>query len=101
MRSIIFLSATAFALAGVAGCQKDDKSMEAALKRIDDRLSSIETKLDKAPVARPGAAAAGQPRNARPPGPDPASVYAVPIDGAPYIGAEHAKITIVEAFEFA
>jgi hypothetical protein len=35
------------------------------------------------------------------PRPNPADTYAVPIAGAPAKGAEHAKITIVEAFEFA
>ena len=101
MRRIIFLTASALAIAGVAGCQKDDKSMEAALKRIDDRLKNIEDKLEKGvPAARPGAAAAARGQG-RPPGPDPAAVYSVPIDGAPFKGAEHAKVTIVEAFEFA
>jgi len=33
--------------------------------------------------------------------PDPNAVYAVPIEGDPYDGAEHAKVTLVEGFEFA
>jgi hypothetical protein len=97
-----FMAMAALSLAAAPGCQKDDKSMEAALKRIDDRLAKIESTLEKGVPARAGAAGArGQQRRGRPPGPDPQAVYSVPIAGSPYSGAEHAKVTVVEAFEFA
>lgn len=94
---MIFLAVSALAVAAT-GCQKDDTSTAAALKRIDDRLKNIEEKLEKGVPA--AAARAGQ-RRGRPPGPDPSAVYSVPVDGAPFKGAENAKITVVEAFEFA
>ncbi|HUH02008.1 MAG TPA: hypothetical protein VML75_08415 [Kofleriaceae bacterium] len=91
---------------GVAGCMtSDDQSLEKALVKIDRRLDAIDKQLAEgtpAGAAQPGAAAAGRPApQQRPPGPDPATVYAVPIDGAPFVGTEHAKITVVAAFEFA
>ena len=97
------LAMAALSLAAAPGCQKDDKSMEAALKRNDDRLAKIETTLETGVPARAGAAgaAAGNQRRGRPPGPDPQAVYSVPIDGAPFKGVKDAKITVVEAFEFA
>ena len=36
----------------------------------------------------------------QPPEPDPAAVYSVPIDGDPFVGPEHAKVTIVEAWDY-
>ncbi|HUH04379.1 MAG TPA: hypothetical protein VML75_20430 [Kofleriaceae bacterium] len=87
------------------GCQKDDKSVEKALASIDKRLTAIEGKLASGVPARAGAAAPGAPQRGAPPPqpgqPDPATVYAVPVGNSPYTGAKHAKITIVEAFEFA
>ena len=63
----------------------DELSQE--VKGIDERLQKIETLL---------ADILEEERE-----PDPAEVYAVPIEGDPYSGAEHAKVTLVEAFEFA
>jgi protein-disulfide isomerase len=90
------------------GCQKDDKSVEKALASIDKRLSAIEGKLASGVPTRagatgaPGAPGAPAARQAPQPGqPDPSTVYAVPVGNSPFTGAEHAKVTIVEAFEFA
>ena len=46
---------------------------------------------------------AAQPRHpvATPPHPDPAAVYAVPLDDSPAEGPKHAKVTIVMGMEFA
>ncbi len=63
-------------------------------KKIDDivaRLDRIEKKLD---TPRP-------PVPQRPPEPDNKTVYAVPIDGDPFIGPAAAKVTLVEASDFA
>ena len=54
---------------------------------IDARLAKLETLL---------AGALDTPSE-----PDPALVYAVPVDGDPYVGTEHARITLIEGFEFA
>lgn len=78
----------------LAGCQKDSSDTSEKLDQIAKRLDTIEKKLD----ARPGAAMPQQPQRPRP---DPNTVYSVPIEGAPYKGSEHAKVTIVKAFEFA
>ena len=87
----------ALAVATLGACAKDESSISSKLDKIEQRLASIESKL--AGGALPGAAR-GQ-AGPRPAQPDPNGVYAVPIAGAPYRGSEHAKITIVEAFEFA
>jgi protein-disulfide isomerase len=97
----------AVAALGVAGCMtSDDQNLEKSLVKINRRLDAIDKQLAQgvpagAP-ARGAAAAPGRPApQQRPPGPDPATVYAVPIDGAPFVGASDAKITVVAAFEFA
>lgn len=87
----------AVASLGLLGCQRaGSDELSEKLDQIDERLASIEKKIGN---IKPGAAR-GQQR-ARPPGPDPKKVYAAPIVGAPYKGPEHAKVTIVEAMEYA
>ena len=76
-------------------CQKaGSDEISEKLDQIDKRLAGIEKKIDKV-----GTGAAARPK--RPPGPDPKKVYAAPVKGAAYEGPEHAKITIVEAMEYA
>ncbi len=58
------------------------------LSELVDRVTALEEKTDRSTRSR-------RPR------PDPNTVYAVPVDDAPYLGAKHAKVTIVQAFEFA
>jgi protein-disulfide isomerase len=84
------------AVLGLAACQKEDVTLH---KKIDDlaaKVDALDKKIGQGPA--PGAA---RPQAQRPPGPDPTAVYAVPIDGAPFEGPQHAKVTIVKAFEFA
>ena len=90
------------------GCSKDQIDPELE-KRIISKLDSIEKRLDgieKGGGARAGGAAErgrgkqGQ-RPERPPGPDPKLTYAVPIDGSTTLGPKFAKVTLVDAFEFA
>jgi hypothetical protein len=73
-----------------ASCSKDtgvDASRVAALEKRLDRIEKfLEPFMNQPPP---------------PAEPDPAAVYAVPIEGSPYRGVEHAAVTIVEAFEFA
>ncbi|HTM22224.1 MAG TPA: DsbA family protein [Kofleriaceae bacterium] len=96
-----------------AACESSpDSEVVNQLKEMNKRLKSVEARLDAsarggggpmvgerggpgAPAA--GAAGAGQ----RPPGPNPAEVYAVPIDGAPWEGARDAKVTIVKGYDYA
>ena len=96
MKNIGLTFITALSVAAFGACAKDDSSIGGKLDDISKRLETIEKKLDSAPAR--GAARPQRPQPARP---DPNKVYSVPIEGAPFRGAEHAKITIVEAFEFA
>lgn len=60
-----------------------------ALDQMSKSLAALEQRLAQ-PAPPP-----------RPRGPDPAAVYAVPVGQSPVEGPADAKITIVEAFEFA
>jgi hypothetical protein len=77
---------------GLLGCQAQNDEVNKKLDKVLSRLDDLDKKM--AQNARP---AMPQP----PPGPDPNAIYAVPIDGSPMIGPKGAKVTIVEAFEFA
>jgi hypothetical protein len=78
-------------LLAAAACGRRDEEM----KKLDDvtsRLERIEKKLDSPRLpARPQL----------PQEPDTKTVYAVPIDGDPFVGPETAKVTLVEASDFA
>jgi protein-disulfide isomerase len=65
------------------------EAMSARLDGLDSRLETL-----AAQQARPAAPT-------RPHGPDPVVVYAVPLDDSPVEGPADAKVTIVEAYEFA
>ena len=80
------------ALATVAACARDGDSkqveeLSAKVAQLDGRLGKIEKILEGALN--------------QPPEPDPAAVYSMPVDGDPSVGPPDAKVTIVEAFEFA
>lgn len=106
---IVFSAAAAF---GLLGCEKDDQGYKQYVdQQLDERFTKLEGKLDniERAIAKipAGGGAAGAARPAptpqqRPAAPNPATTYAVPLGkSSPYKGAEHAKVTIVEAFEFA
>jgi len=78
----------------------DGDNATGKLDDIDRRLGSIEKSLDKG-AGRPDPLRGNPLGRVRPTRPDADTVYAVPIAGAPYRGRKHAKVTIVEAFEFA
>ena len=90
------LALTAAVLPLMAACQNDTS------KNLNDRMERIEKKLDAliAQGPRGGAAGAAQQRPQRPE-PDRSKTYAVPIDGDWFEGPADAKITLVEAFDFA
>jgi protein-disulfide isomerase len=77
----------------VAACQPDQRNLE---RKIDDLSKKVDQLL-----AQPRAGAAQPQQRARPPEPDKAKTYAVPIDGDPVDGPNDAKITIVKAYEYA
>jgi protein-disulfide isomerase len=84
----------AVAVSGIAGCQANSSGVEAKLDDINSRLERIEGLVKQG-------AGAQRPMPQRPPGPDPAKVYAVPVEGSPAKGSPNAKVTVVEAFEYA
>jgi hypothetical protein len=85
------------------GCQKQDEDTAKKLGEIDKRLARIETAIKSGRVGAPGAARGRNARRRpqRPPGPNPNTVYSVPLGDSATIGPKHAKVTVVEAFEFA
>jgi protein-disulfide isomerase len=76
----------------VAACQPDQRNLE---RKIDD----LSKKVDQL-IAQPRAGAAA-PARQRPPEPDKAKTYAVPVDGDPVDGPNDAKITVVKAYDYA
>lgn len=77
------------------GCTRDDQSIKERLDKIDKRLESIEARIGQGGGAR-GNRAARRPR-----GPNPQTVYAVALGDSPWEGTKDAKVTLVEAFDFA
>jgi protein-disulfide isomerase len=93
---------TAIAVLGLvklSGCQQDNRRLDEISKDIKEIKQTVAAL--KASGGAVGAARGAAQRPQRPPGPDPSKVYAVPIGDNPYQGAENAKVTVVEAFEFA
>jgi protein-disulfide isomerase len=94
------LSITGFAFlltAALAGCQRDDSATNEKLDKLLAKVEDLEKKVDRVGSARPmPGAQAPQPGR-----PDPTAVYSVPIDGNPVVGKPTAKVTIVEAYEYA
>ena len=93
----ILVTGVAVGLFGLA-CQRDDQSVAEKLEQIDKRLASIESKIGSG-GARPGAR--GNQKAKRPQGPDPKAVFSIDITGNQFEGTKDAKVTVVEAFEFA
>ena len=93
MSAVLLLTAVA--------CQKQAADQSEKIAAIDKRLGNIEKLIQSG--ARPAGARAEAPpqRRARPPGPNPADTYSVDIKDSAWEGAEHAKVTVVEGFEFA
>lgn len=96
MNRIGYLFLGIFTMTAVTACETAQSGKVDA--KLDDIVARLD-KLEKDLQARP-AAGRGMPQRQRME-PDPTKVYAVPIDGAPTKGPENAKVTLVEAFEFA
>jgi hypothetical protein len=89
---LFLLSALAMLL---PGCQRDDTKLAAKLDQIIKQNEDILEEVKK------GGGPGGRGDRPKRPRPSPSEVYAVPLDGAAWTGNENAKVTIVEAFEFA
>lgn len=81
-----------------AGCHKGDPTLNEKLDKLEAKLDSVGKKVDTMAAARP---AAQRPQPAERRGADPGTVYSVAIDNAAVKGPANAKVTIVEAAEFA
>lgn len=92
-----------FLLSAVAvfGCQRDDSPLRKELADMKADLSEIKTLIKDMPKGAAPGPGANRPQRPQRPTPQPNSVYSVDINGSPYKGAKDAKVTIVEAFEFA
>jgi protein-disulfide isomerase len=99
LRSLIAVIAAAAAAAAlgalsIPACTRDDSPVAERLTAVEKRLAALETRQ-----ARGGAARTE--RRPAPRGPDPSAIHPVDIEGVPFVGAAHAPVTVVEAFEFA
>lgn len=102
LTSLLLVATTAATALVITACQRADEDAMKKQDQILAKLEQLEKKVDGI-AARPAGPVAGQPGQpgARPPGPDPNTVYSVDITGDAYKGPEFAKVTIVEAAEFA
>lgn len=91
-----------FLLSAVAvfGCQRDDSPLRKEITDLKAGQKDILAAIQTMPKTAPGPGA-NRPQRPQRPTPQPNSVYSVDINGAAYKGAKDAKVTVVEAFEFA
>ena len=93
-RLMLVAAAAAAIVAGVAGCQADNRNIE---RKLDEMAKDI--KDLKAQVGRGGAgAAAPRPQRVEP---DRQKMYSMPVDGDPFDGPADAKVTLVKAYDYA
>ena len=91
----MYLAGIAAVSLALTSCARDDSALTKRLDSMDSKLASIEQKLGQIGAGRPMA----QPAQRR--GPQPGTVYSIPVDNVPFKGNPDAKVTIVEAMEFA
>ena len=86
---------------GLSGCTRDsDSNIEKRLDRIESRLASLSERA-KTVKTQPKGKGKDRPKRPPRPRPNPNTTYSVPIDGSISIGPKHAKVTLIEGFEFA
>jgi protein-disulfide isomerase len=111
-------STAAVVVGAIAACAGPNKALETRLEASEQRVAELERRVGEMAEATQripeimqvveliaGRLAELEPGEGRgrdrPPRPDPAVAYSVPIAGDPFEGPAHAKVTIVEAYEFA
>ena len=84
------------AIAGLAACQPDTKSLE---KKVDDLAKNQQKMMDM--LASGKGAGVAQPQRPARPEPDRAKTYSVSVEGDPVDGPADAKVTLVKAYDYA
>jgi protein-disulfide isomerase len=97
MRRLGLLFLSVLGLAGPA-CTRDDTQVAEKLDQINKKLDDLTKAVQAGARGGPGGARGQMPDRKRP---EPNEVYAVDLGGSPTAGPKDAKVTIVEAFEFA
>lgn len=91
-RQLVSMSGALVAGLTLMACQMQvDEATKKKLDEISTKLDALDKKVGQG----------ARPMPQQPAGPDPSTVYSVAVDGSAYDGPQHAKVTIVEAFEFA
>ena len=83
---------------GLLACTKPDPAIGDKLDKLQATMDRVAKRMD---TMGTGAAAAPSRPQAPPRGADPSAVYSVAIGEAPTRGPANAKVTIVEAADFA
>lgn len=94
MKALILLLAAVMPL---AACSQDQKNLNDRMERIEKKLDAV---IAQGGRGGGGAAGAQAPRPSRPE-PDKAKTYAVSVDGDAFEGPADAKVTLIEAFDYA
>jgi len=108
MRLHLFLGSLFF---GFFACAQNTNTLlldrletnEAKLAQLQSRLVSVEEKtknLDTLDTLLREVQKTLRMQAPKKRGPNPATVYSVPIEGNPYLGPKHAKVTIVKGYDF-
>ncbi|HWM87851.1 MAG TPA: hypothetical protein VNO33_18480 [Kofleriaceae bacterium] len=97
MNRMGFLVLSALGLV-LPGCARDDTRVAEKIDKLIKQNDEIIDLLKKGGGGPGGGRGSGRPSRPRP---SPTEVYAVPLEGAAWTGNKDAKVTIVEAFEFA
>jgi hypothetical protein len=82
------------AVLALAACQNDTKNLNDKIDKLDKKLDALIAQGGR------GGGNAGAQRPARAE-PDRAKTYAVSVEGDPFIGPADAKVTLIEAFDYA
>lgn len=82
------------AAAAMFACQANNSELNGKIDEMNKKLDTLTE------VVKKGGGARGPQRPQRP-RPNPKDVYSVNINGSPFEGAKDAKVTVVEAYEFA
>ena len=83
----------------IAGLQTNIRDTQSTILELLQTLEQTTTQLDL--LTRRSIENKRTRPTPRAPGPDPLTVYAVPVAGSPFIGPKNAKVTLVKVFEFA